>query len=454
MKNVGGHEKYANIHAFYLTMPKLRTISDNTLNALPPAALHRLGCLFSAKSEHFELPKYPELETCKLNGKRMPTSREMRDLYAGYKREFLHQMDQLNALSPGDMDVLLLAHYLHLGKNNEEYVDRLEQIAKDVPRKALSEVEYVVQVMLSEGGERYLCKASLMFAASRTCGYQYFVPDSSALPFSAEAQVRPGETFNRLFADTIYEEIKQHYGTEICRVYSEEKGDLWVIEITHGGVRRKEANESNSETIDTLRQPIEVDCVIYDKKYNDVRIHMENSNTKVTELYYRSLGYCMYNNPRYWNAGVKYQLEHFNIPRTELQQLLLRGAERLSNPRVGKLTLKVTKVSYTVDKEDMYRVRSTDNYTKSNSAGLNNTMGEGETLVPHYAYIKSLTLRLTYGPKQKGISIILTRQRRTLETEAIPGIEDWLHDEGFFYACKPQRSWQEEQTLEAAEDDF
>lgn len=63
-------------------MPKLRTISDNTLNALPPAALHRLGCLFTAKSEHFELPKCPELETCKLNGKRMPTSREMRDLYA------------------------------------------------------------------------------------------------------------------------------------------------------------------------------------------------------------------------------------------------------------------------------------------------------------------------------------------------------------------------------------
>lgn len=132
---------------------------------------------------------------------------------------------------------------------------------------------------------------------------------------------------------------------------------------------------------------------------------------------------------------------------------MLRGAERLSNPNVGKLTLKVTKVSYTVDKEDMYRIRSTDNYTKNNSAGLNNTMGEGETLVPYYAYIKSPTLRFTYGPKQKGISIILTRQRRTLEAEAIPGIEDWLHDKGFFYACKPQRSWQGEQTLEAAEDE-
>lgn len=81
-KNVGGREEYARIQAFYITMPKLRTISDNALNALPPAALHRLGCLFTAKSEHFELPKCPELETCKLNGKRMPTSREMRDLYA------------------------------------------------------------------------------------------------------------------------------------------------------------------------------------------------------------------------------------------------------------------------------------------------------------------------------------------------------------------------------------
>lgn len=435
-------------------MPKLRTISDNTLNALSPAALHKLGCLFTAKSENFTLPKHPELETCELNGKRMPTSRELRDLYNEYKKEFLNQMDKLNALSPGDIDVLLLAHYLHLGKHNEEYVDRLGQTAKHIPRKALSGEEYVVRVMLSEDGDRYLSRASLIFAASRTCGYRYFVPDLTALQFSGKVRVRPGEAFDHLFANDIREEIKKHYGTEICRVYSEEKGDLWIIEITHGGIRRKESNESNSETIDALRQPIEVDCVIYDKKYNDVRIHMENANTKITELYYTSLGYRMYDNPKYWNDADKYQLDHFIIPKSELQQLLLRGAERLSNPRVGKLAIKVTKVSYFVVKEDKYRVRSTDSYTRSNSAGLNNTMGEDETLVPLYAHIKSVTLRLTYGLKNKGISILLTQKKRTLETEAIPGIEDWLHDEGFFCARKPNLAWQEEvQVLEAAEEE-
>lgn len=436
-------------------MPKLRTISDNTLNALPPAALHKLGCFFTARSDNFRLPEHPELETCELNGKRMPASQDMRNLYAEYKCEFLNQMDQLTALSPGDVDVLLLAHYLHLGKNNEEYVDRLEQIAKDIPRKALSEVEYVVLVMLSEDGERYLRNASMAFMASRTCGYQYFVPDPSALPFSTGKLVRPGKEFNIQFAESIREEIKKRYGTEICRVHSEEKGNLWVIEITHGGVRRKESNEANSETVDALRQPIEVDCVIYDKKYNDVRIHMENTSTKITELYYSSLGFCMYNNPRYWTDGIKYRLEHFNIPKSELQQLLLRGAERLSNPKVGKITIKVTKVSYAVERTDMYRIRTIDNYTRGNSAGLNNTMEDEETLVPYYAHIKSVTLRLTYGQKKKGITIILTQQRRTLETEAIPGIEDWLHDEGFFYAFKPQYSWQEndEQVLEAAEDE-
>lgn len=443
------------MYSSFAAMPKLRTISDNTLNALPPAALHKLGCLFTAKSENFTLPKHPELETCELNGKRMPTSRELRDLYNEYKKEFLNQMDKLSALSPGDIDVLLLAHYLHLGKHSDDYVDRLEQTARHIPRKALSGEEYVVSVMLSEDGDRYLSRASLMFAASRTCGYQYFVPDLSALQFSHRVRVRPGEDFDRLFADTIREEIKKRYGTGICRVYSEEKGDLWVIEVTHGGIRRKESNESNSETIDALRQPIEVDCIIYDKKYNDVRIHMENANSKIMELYYSSLGYCMYNNPRYWHEAVKYQLEHFNIPKTELQQLLIRGSERLSNPRVGKLAIKVTKVSYSVVREDKHRVRSTDSYTRSNSAGLNNTMGEDETLVPAYAHIKSVTLRLTYGLKNKGISILLTQKKRTLETEAIPGIEDWLHDEGFFYARKPNFAWQEEeeQDLEAAEEE-
>lgn len=162
----------------------------------------------------------------------------------------------------------------------------------------------------------------------------------------------------------------------------------------------------------------------------------------------------MYDNPKYWNDADKYQLDHFNIPKSELQQLLLRGAERLSNPRVGKLAIKVTKVSYFVVKEDKYRVRSTDSYTRSNSAGLNNTMGEDETLVPLYAHIKSVTLRLTYGLKNKGISILLTQKKRTLETEAIPGIEDWLHDEGFFCARKPNLAWQEEvQVLEAAEEE-
>lgn len=43
-----------------------------------------------------------------------------------------------------------------------------------------------------------------------------------------------------------------------------------------------------------------------------------------------------------------------------------------------------------------------------------------------------MTLRFEYGgSKKKSLPINITEKRRTMESEAIPGIEDWLHDEGF-----------------------
>ena len=61
---------------------------------------------------------------------------------------------------------------------------------------------------------------------------------------------------------------------------------------------------------------------------------------------------------------------------------------------------------------------------------LNYTMDDNETLVPKGTTITSITLKFEYG-KNNSLSIVITEKRRTMESEAIPGIEDWLHDEGF-----------------------
>lgn len=413
-------------------MAKLRSITNNTLNFLPPATLHKLGVFFSSKGSNFNLAPEPRLELCEVNERKMTREQEMRELYAQYKQDFLREMDKLNAAETADADVLLLAHYLHLGCNNSDYIDKVESLLPDLPRRGGSNAEYIVQAMLHYNGEKTLSRASLMLASSRLSGYEYFVVDEQALRFTLKPNYEPGGDFDRAFENNIAEGIQKRYGTGICRVKSQQKNELWVVEITHGGAKRKEANENNSKTVDILRQPIEVDCLIYDTRFNDIRIHMESKSVAVLEIYCKEFGATLFENPLYWHSKPKYNLDYFNLKHDELQQLLARGADRLSNPRVGKLSISVSSVSYSISHRLYGGIETTDKYTKRNSLGLNNSIGSGEYLVPKYATITSISLKFSHGStKTKSIQITLTHKRRTLESEAIPGIEDWLYDEGF-----------------------
>lgn len=422
-------------------MSRLRAITNNTLNSLPPATLHRLGSFFSSKGASFSLAPEPLLETCEVNERKMPRRQEVRELYQQYKHRFLCELDKLNAAESADADVLLLAHYLHLGCNNSEFVDRVEALLPELPRQGCSDVEYLVQAMLHARGEKVLGKASLMLASSRLYGYEYFVMDGQALPFLGNPRYEAGAEFDRAFGEHIGEELRKRYGTGICRVCSQKKKGLWVVEITHGGAKRKEANENNSQAIDILRQPIEVDCLIYDTRYNDIRIHMENKSAVVLRIYCQSFGDCLYGNHLCWRPNFKYYLDHFNLRREELQQLLARGAERLSNPTAGKLTIAVASVSYNISHSSYGGATTTDKYKKSNAQGLNNSMAEGEYLVPIEAAITSIVLKFTHGSsKIKNIRVRLTDRHRTLESEAIPGIEDWLYEEGFSRRVRPHEA--------------
>lgn len=83
-------------------------------------------------------------------------------------------------------------------------------------------------------------------------------------------------------------------------------------------------------------------------------------------------------------------------------------------------------------------------------------MGYGEYLVPIESTITSISLKFSHGSsKTKSIQITLTHKRRTLESEAIPGIEDWLYDEGFSrrIIVRPDKAYNdfEETSLEVAE---
>lgn len=413
-------------------MPKLRTLSNNTLNGLSPAALHKLGCLFSKISSNFQLEPQPDLEECAVNERRMPINPDMKEVYKDYKLAFLEQMDKLNATIKEDVEVMLLAHYLHLGHSNGDYVDKVESLMPYMKRKTASDAEYLVHVMLNPGGEKALRKASLMLSSSRTYGYEYFVVDEQALPFTCTPKHVAGMLFDDAYANEIREGLQQRYGTSICVVRSEMKNGLWIVEITHGGTKRKESNENNAETIDILRQPIEVDCLIYDPTYNDIRIHMENKTSSILDLYRKSFGQCLYDNHMYWCSSPKYYLKHFNIPRVKLQEMLVRGATRLSNAAVGKLSISIPSVTYKFVRRLWGGKYSTETYTRKCVDGFNYTMEDSETLAPRNATIVSVTLRFEYGgSKKKSLPINITEKRRTMESEAIPGIEDWLHDEGF-----------------------
>lgn len=413
-------------------MAKLRSLSSNILNSLPPALLHKLGTLFTKRSENFCLEPQPLLETCELNERKMPRLKEVRDLYNQYKQDFLEEMDKLNATIPSDADVLLLAHYLHLGCKNTDYVDKVEAQLPNHHRLGSSDAEFLVSVMMLSEGEKILSRASQMLAATRICGYEYFVMDEQALAFRATPAHQPGNEFDRAFEAEIEEKMQERYGTGICRVHSSLKGTLWVVEITHGGAKQKESNENNAKTVDVLRQPIEVDCLIYDPEYNDIRIHMESKTSAILTLYCQSFGECLFQNKLFWHNKPKYTLDNFNKRRNELQALLTRGSKMLSNPTVGKLTIDITSVSYSQMKRLYGGSVSTDKYTRRNSKGLNNTMEEMETLVPIEATITSISLKFVYGTaKKKSLTICLTGRRRTLESEAIKGIEDWLHSEHF-----------------------
>ena len=329
-----------------------------------------------------------------------------------------------------DVEVMLLAHYLHLGRNNVDYVDKVVSLMPYMKRKTANDAEYLVHVMLNPGGEKALRKASLMLSSSRTYGYEYFVVDEQALPFTCTPKHVAGQLFDDAYANEIREGLQQRYGTSICVVRSEMKNGLWIVEITHGGTKRKESNENNAETIDILRQPIEVDCLIYDPTYNDIRIHMENKTSAILDLYRKMFGQCLYDNHMYWHSSPKYYLNHFNIPRVKLQEMLVRGATRLSNATVGKLSISIPSVTYIKTKRLWGGKYSTETMTRKCPDALNYTMDDNETLVPKGTTITSITLKFEYG-KTNSLSIVITEKRRTMESEAIPGIEDWLHDEGF-----------------------
>lgn len=413
--------------------------------------------LFTSKGSAFCLPPEPDLETCEANERKMPRQPEMRELYHQYKQNFLGELDKLNAAETADADVLMLAHYLHLGCNNREYVDKVELLMPELPRQGVSDAEYLVQVMLHDRGEKALSKASLTLASSRLFGYEYFVVDEQALCFDGEPKCEAGPGFDKAFSESITEGIRKRYGTGICRVRSQMKDHLWIVEITHGGAKRKEANENNAQTIDVLRQPIEVDCLIYDTQYDDIRIHMENKSVTVLGNYCSAFGQCLYDNPSYWHSHPKYNLEHFNRQRNELQQLLARGSERLSNPQVGKLSIMISSASYEIKSRCYGGAISIDKYTKKNALGLNNSLAEGEYLLPLEASISSISLKFSYGPSSgKSFTINLSRKQRTLESEAIPGFEDWLYEEGFFRPAKKRnaQAYAEEEggTLSAAEE--
>ena len=262
--------------------------------------------------------------------------------------------------------------------------------------------------------------------------YHYFIRDYDTLRFYQKPILMPGNELDAALSSHLSLELQKEYGTKVCTIKSEVKDALWIIVITHGGVRQKEKNESQAEAVDMVRQPIETDCIIYDTKYDDLRIHMQKHRIKTMNIYYKALGKVLFQNANWWKPGDKYGLHRFNLPKEELQQLLARGAERLSNPTSGKLSLNISSVHYSETISLEGKRRTTNKHGISNREGINHSLADGQTLVPLHATITSITLRFSnrLNNKEKSVPITLGGKKRTLESEFVPDLEDWLHEEG------------------------
>ncbi len=353
-------------------------------------------------------------------------------MYEAYKDNFRNQLDNLTIASQKDMEVALIAHYLCMAYSDEDYISRLEQLAPKVPRSSCGDIDFAVRVLMTEDGQKLLSRASLLQTVNSNQCYFYYVRDFQTLAFQKEPAHTPGAELDHALVSLLSLELKEIYGTEVCIVKTQAKDELWVMEITHGGARQKEKNESHAEAVDMVRQPIETDCIIYDTKYDDLRIHMEKKRVGTMNLYCQTLGRALFLNEKWWKPGEKYGLHRFNIPREELQLMLARGAERLSNPTAGNLSLSISRVNYSEIKCLVGKASTENKHSISNKDGLNNALGEGERLVPQSATITSVSLRFTNKLKKKKQAMVITisGKKRTLESEMVPNIEDWLHDEG------------------------
>lgn len=414
-------------------MAKLRTLTSTSLNALSVATLHKIGTLFTSLTDNFSLKPHPELETCELNARKIPKDRELKEIYDNYKQLFLMSLDNLSANNERDVEVILLAHYLHISHTNEEYTSVLEALCKDIPRCACSSIEYVAKVMLHPNCRNRLAQASMQVSSNLRHSYTYFTRNPQSLSFSSKPLHTPGPDLNSALANSIAEFLTKKYNTAICQIQSQVRDDNWIIEITHGGMRQKEQKEEKAKPVDSVRQPIETDCIIYNTRYKDVRIHMEKGSETAMVSYYQALGDCLFQNVNYWHSAPKYGLDIFGSRKEEVQAMLARGAERLKNPNSGKISLDITSITYTVTKAMYGGVNTSTKHTLNNKQGLNNAADDGEPLVPPYATITHVTLRFCYGLKKaKSLPITISTRKRTLESEVIPGIEDWLKDEHVF----------------------
>lgn len=415
-------------------MPKLRTLTENAINALSCGTLHKLGCYFSQNSTNFNIRECPVLENCALTSRNIPSNKDVRDLYDEYKHEFYTHLDDLSASSPDDVDIILVCHYLHLAFCSEEYAAALEEVAIEMPRRGESNIEYTAKVFLMYGASP-LSRASMNQASSSRQSFLYFIRDLSALRYRETARYEAGEDFENAMTALLSPQLKEKYRTDICVVRSQVKENLWIIEINHGGTRQKEKNESGAKAVDVVRQPLESDCIIYDLRYDDVRIHMEKHSKTTMEMYRKALGRCLFDNDAWWKAGTKYGIHRFNIPAQELKKMLARGAEKLANHMSGKLTLDISKFSYTETRRLSGGAYSTSTYNVINPTGYNNSMTDDETLVPQHATITSVTLRFSYGvSKKKSLPITISNRKRTLESEVIPTLKNGCMKRAFVNA--------------------
>lgn len=408
---------------------RLHSISRSKINELYPATLEQLGSLFASTATHFDFTSESELLDCELDMNCVPVDKNLRKAHKRQQAVFYEALEKLEFNDENDNQVIYMAH--HIGCANEELAELLTNRYNTHDREGVNSTEYVVRVLLDKG-IGVIREASMSLTACRNHSYLYAVFNPSALCLP-RTEMKIGKSFDELYEAYLAPHLKKNYKTNICRVHSELRDGCWFIEIMHGGTRRKELVEKNRKTVDGSSQPIEVDVLIYDPSSDDVRVHMQTKRLKMITHYYKELSNILYAADNHWCEGDKFDLSLFRLHREELQALLHRGEEILKNSKIGNVKIDLVAVVYGDPRNVAKSSYFVDDITRRNKIGLNHSLPPGERVIPDEAvYIRSIELRVRFGAKrnQKSLPIVLKPREGCVMLNQIPGVEQWLREEG------------------------